>query len=316
MAHGLQEDIYITGKESVHPSHAAAGAQPHGAALTAHNLAQLLHLPGHYAEQPGGALGLHRDSCGTMYNDESWQARAPLSPRWLPESPRSATPALSPASSVSQEAAVGAGAGAGECTADNDSTENVSSPPAAEQTTSDHADASGVMLERSEDTDAPEQAEVTEPDTSSEDAAGDAVGSEGAAQGRAELKPVHTVLFRPSAGAGTMPSIAEAGAQTAAGDAPPAPAPSAATRSAAAARLARKSKRVLRGGTVRYHDGRPKLGALFDEVEAAARSAGSNRVAVLICGNKHLLRNCLRLVGERQTGDVHFEAHYESFGFV
>jgi hypothetical protein len=69
-----------------------------------------------------------------------------------------------------------------------------------------------------------------------------------------------------------------------------------------------------RNGRMRYHAGRPNLDAMFQEVEDEAAALGESKVALLVCGNKGVLESCLRIARTR-TGKVHFDPHYEAFGF-
>lgn len=348
-----QEDIHITGKDAFqpHPTFSGHTEAPHrsGAALTAHNLAQFLGLPHQSAAQPGH--GLHRDSCATAYNDESWQARGTQTPRWLPSSPqRSSTPVASAddfdptnggiaAQATGGAAAAGAvetdiSAQAADVAAPVDSSSSGGSSPRSEIEPQAPGDADTVVNDSTEPPEATAAAAAAvaaaaamERDNAAQQYLASSErssqrSSKKSATPRAQLQPVNTTLFRPSAGTKPMPAIAEAQSHAPPGPAEPQQAQSSVTASTrgavkmSAAQLSRKSKQRLQGGKIQYHDGRPKLSALFDAVEAEAKIAGCQRVAVLICGNKHLLRNCLRLVGERQKGEVTFEAHYESFGFV
>jgi Ferric reductase NAD binding domain len=92
---------------------------------------------------------------------------------------------------------------------------------------------------------------------------------------------------------------------------PPDPAQMAVQPSAAGNASIRKPQD--RNGRMRYHAGRPDLEALFDEVAVEAEGLGESRVALLVCGNQHMLTSCLRIARKR-TGAVNFDAHYEAFG--
>ena len=100
--------------------------------------------------------------------------------------------------------------------------------------------------------------------------------------------------------------------------APPVTAPDAfdshdaATRDAALARL--------RGNAavepfVHYKMGRPDLALVFREAAEQARAMGERRVAIMICGNDHVLDACLAEVQRRQGTQVEFDVHFEAFGF-
>lgn len=64
-----------------------------------------------------------------------------------------------------------------------------------------------------------------------------------------------------------------------------------------------------------HKTGRPDLPAIFDAAAAQAQRLGEHRVAVLVCGNHHVLDGCLAQVGARQGGPVRFDVHFEAFGF-
>ena len=68
-------------------------------------------------------------------------------------------------------------------------------------------------------------------------------------------------------------------------------------------------------GTTEFHIGRPKLEKVFREADEAAVRAGCKRVAVLVCGNQHMLRSALAMVVNSRESGVVFSAHYEAFGF-
>ena len=340
----MQEDIHITGKEALPEQH-------HGAALTAHNLAQFLGLP-HHAEAPA-RRHLHRDSCATAIHDDSWQARGAQSPRWLPASlaagsaegsPVPSRPSSRTAEWVATSAASAGGDASGR--AESGGIVHTDAALALQRTSAQSSDSSGeaAPAHAGDALKLRSQSASMSPEEDLEDSAADAAaavaggapvgtqdalmrddnaeefgerGSESSSSAtprRTSLQPVHTTLFRPSAGATVMPAISEA--QAASMRVLPDADLGAPSADTAAARLARKSQQKIAGGKIVYHDGRPKLGPLFEAVEGQAQAAGCDRVAVMVCGNKHLLRNCLKLVGQRQNGAIKFEAHYESFGFV
>ena len=340
----MQEDIHITSRDGIKgPGDHALDTLLDGAALTAHNLAKFLGLPHMPLHQP--AINLHRDSCATGVNDESWQAAGQHTPRWLAGSPRSTSRATSESGDSGSEpdGDDAAGGGMGGVSADGVAApcSSSNSTERSEVVLQSHAHAcSGPASNPMAGVPAPAESPSSLNAAVAAEAAPAAnagaarpgvslkrnsTGSMGGS-GRVALTPVHTTLFRPSAGATTMPVIVEAAsahtlppAELPGADKAAAALPQASTsegEAAARGRLNRKSKQALQGGQIKYHDGRPKLGGLFDAVEMQAKAAGCERVAVLICGNKHLLHNCLKLVKERERGEVAFEAHYESFGFV
>lgn len=331
-----QEDIHITSKDGV-KTEGEAKTLLNGAALTAHNLAEFLGLPHMPLTKPDH--GLHRDSCATAYHDESWQATGQATPRWLPASPRSVTSASDSAADQDDDARRMPGGASDDASSAEAAPHAASGSTARSEIVLQHNAIASPDADPAADGGAPsEPPAAPEAASAAVAAAAEAAHGAGAAGsslkrtsagsgtsgegGRVALRPVHTTLFRPSAGAGTMPAIVEGVSlrklpyvDLQQGPAVPLVSIGDAAQSARD-RLSRKSKQALQGGQIKYHDGRPKLGELFESVAMQAKASGCERVAVLICGNKHLLRNCLALVKEHSGGDLEFEAHYESFGFV
>jgi hypothetical protein len=68
-------------------------------------------------------------------------------------------------------------------------------------------------------------------------------------------------------------------------------------------------------GRVQHISGRPVMSSLFRAAAEQAKAVGEDRVAVLVCGNKHVLLSCLDEVQWRQDTQVDFHVHYEAFGF-
>lgn len=70
------------------------------------------------------------------------------------------------------------------------------------------------------------------------------------------------------------------------------------------------------GAMTDLRHGRPVLAAAFAEAEVAALRDGATRVAVLVCGNAGIARDCHRLASMFSNRSfVRFECHSEAFQF-
>jgi hypothetical protein len=76
-----------------------------------------------------------------------------------------------------------------------------------------------------------------------------------------------------------------------------------------------KPNQSLPHANTQVNFGRPDIHALFAAAAAQAKELGEERVALLICSNKHVLLECLEEAQWRQGTQVDFDVHYEAFGF-
>lgn len=85
-------------------------------------------------------------------------------------------------------------------------------------------------------------------------------------------------------------------------------------RTAALARIAQGTSGAVGRNAVKFYSGRPDFATVFADAAAEARQLGESRVAVFVCGNKRVVKQCLKHCNPT-SGGVTFDCHYEAFSF-